>query len=87
MGWKDNFRTELMAELHRATQSGASYVEINSGKLHRSVGGYPGHSHRMPICCDALYEEQRAGDVVVSRPPKGKGASLTIRYKLPRSTR
>ena len=27
----------------------------------------------------------RAGDVVIAEPPKGTGASLTIRYRLPRS--
>jgi hypothetical protein len=32
-----------------------------------------------------MYDEQKAGDEVISRPPKGKGASLTIRYRLPRS--
>jgi len=32
-----------------------------------------------------MYHEQKVGDEVISRPPKGKGASLTIRYRLPRS--
>ena len=36
---------------------GAGHVEINSGELHRAVGGYPGADHRMPMCCDAMYEE------------------------------
>ena len=83
----DDFRTELKAQLDRATYRGASHVEINSGELHRAVGGYPGTDHRMPMCCDAMYEQQGAEDVIVSRPPKGKGASLTIRFKLPRSGR
>ncbi len=38
----------------------------------------------MPICCDVMQQERKAGDVVVSEPEKGKGASLTIRYKIPR---
>jgi hypothetical protein len=29
--------------------------------------------------------EFRAGDEVLSRPKKGKGASLTMRYRLPRN--
>jgi hypothetical protein len=33
----------------------------------------------------SIYDEQRAGDEVLSRPKKGKGASLTMRYRLPRS--
>jgi 5-methylcytosine-specific restriction protein A len=80
----DDFRNELAAQLKRAEQRGAAHVEINSGELHRTVGGYPGPNHRMPMCCDAMYQEQREGDEIVARPAEGKGASLTIRYKLPR---
>jgi 5-methylcytosine-specific restriction protein A len=78
------FKTELLAQLRRAERRGAKSLEINSGELHRIVGGYPGRNHRMPICCDAMYEAQKAGDRVTLKPPKGKGASLTIRYRLPR---
>jgi 5-methylcytosine-specific restriction protein A len=59
-------------------------VDINAGELHRAVGGYPGRSHRMPICCAAMREEMRAGDEGVTSPASGYGASLTIRYLLPR---
>jgi 5-methylcytosine-specific restriction protein A len=38
----------------------------------------------MPMCCQAMYKLKRASDEIVSAPPKGKGASLTIRYLLPR---
>ncbi len=79
------FAAELRTQLLAAEASGASSVEINAGQLHRKVGWYPDpQNHRMPVCCDAIYAEQRSGDVVVSAPPKGKGASLTIRYALPR---
>jgi hypothetical protein len=40
------------------------------------------------VTCDItskLPDEQRAGDEVLSRPKKGKGASLTMRYRLPRN--
>lgn len=81
----DDFRAELRAEIERAVRRGASHVEINSGELHRVVGGYPGHRHQMPMCCEAMYQEQRAGDEIIPpAPPKGHGASLTIRYRLPR---
>jgi hypothetical protein len=30
----------------------------------------------------STYDEQRAVDEVLSRPKKGKGASLTMRYRL-----
>jgi hypothetical protein len=83
----DDFRLSLQAELHEAHQRGAKVVEVNAGKLHRKLGGYPpdqGSHHQMPSCCLAMYDEQRADDEIVYKPPKGKGASLTIRYRLPR---
>lgn len=79
-----DFYGELTAQIARAQKHGAPHVEINSGELHRKVGGYPGPGHRMPLCCDALYFEQRVGDEIVCSPKGGKGASLTIRYALPR---
>ena len=78
------FRAELLAQFSHAQNRAAPYVDINSGELHRRVGGYPGRDHRMPVCCDVMYAERRAADEIISMPPKGKGASLTIRYKLPR---
>ena len=78
------FQSELQSQLRQAELRGASHIEINSGQLHRAIGGYPGIRHQMPSCCDAMYNEQKSGDEVIARPPKGKGASLTIRYMLPR---
>ncbi len=75
---------ELRWQFMQAELRGDSYIDINSGELHRKVGGYPGPNHRMPVCCNVMYREQRVGDKVLSSPPKGQGASLTIRYKLPR---
>jgi 5-methylcytosine-specific restriction protein A len=78
------FRAELNSQLSRAEKRGHTHWEINSGELHRKIGGYPGTNHRMPICCDVMYSAQQEGDEVISSPPAGKGAGLTIRYKLPR---
>lgn len=80
----ETLRAELRSQLSQADRRGVRYVDINSGELHRKVGGYPRPNHTMPSCCNVMYEEQGAGDKVLSRPPKGRGASLTIRYKLPR---
>jgi hypothetical protein len=83
----DEFRAGLRAELYEAQQRGVLAVEVNAGKLHRKLGGYPpplGQHHQMPTCCDVLYDEQKAGDQIVVKPPNGRGASLTIRYTLPR---
>jgi 5-methylcytosine-specific restriction protein A len=81
---KDDFRSELRTQLRAAELRSASSVDINSGELHRKLGGYPGSQHQMPQCCDAMYDEMQAGDAIVSAPKKGRGASVTIRYKLPR---
>jgi hypothetical protein len=81
-----DFRKELAAQIARAEKRGAPHVDINSGELHRIVGGYPGSNHRMPMCCNVMHHECRGGDKILSGPPKGKGATLTIRYGLPRST-
>ena len=67
------------------SRAAVQLIDVNAGDLHRRLGGYPGPSHRMPVCCDAMYEQQRAGDIVLpGAPPKGKEAALTIRYALPR---
>jgi hypothetical protein len=81
----DDFRGELLAMIARAERQGRPHVEVNTGELHRVVGGYPGGGdHRMPMVCQAMYAEKRAPDEIVFQPESGKGASLTIRYKLPR---
>ena len=78
------FRDALKALFAKATKEGLDSVSVNSGLLHREVGGYPGTNHRMPICCEVMYQEMGKGDEIESRPPKGKGASLTICYTLSR---
>ena len=67
-----------------AEHSGRDHIEINAGELHRDVGDDPSSQHRMPMCCQAMRNELREGDEIVSSPPEENGASLTIRYRLPR---
>ena len=70
--------------LQAAERNGQPYIDINSGDLHRQVGGYPKHSHRMRNCCSVMRQFMKSGDEVLDGPPSGQGASLTIRYYLPR---
>ncbi|SDH83380.1 5-methylcytosine-specific restriction enzyme A [Pseudobutyrivibrio sp. 49] len=77
---KDDFLKEIQKLLNGAKSKGASYIDINSGEVHRSLGGYPGKKHAMPSCCDAMYELMKDNDEIISAPQSGKGASLTIRY-------
>lgn len=82
----EEFR-ELLFEVFQAAEEGHyASVVVNAGELHRKVGGYPNrNNNRMPVCCNVMRNAMRRGDVIVSEPPKGQGATLTIRYALPRS--
>ena len=79
---KDDFVKEIMKMQQVAKDEGAAYIDIVSGDVHRKLGGYPGTNHRMPICCDAMYERMKPGDEIIEAPPKGKGATVKVRYYL-----
>jgi 5-methylcytosine-specific restriction protein A len=79
-----DFQKELEKAFAEAYSMGRTNIDINSGELHRRVGGYPGRNHRMPLCCEVLKKNMKMGDQILEQLPKGKGASLTIRYRLPR---
>lgn len=82
-----DFRTELVAQIDRASKQGRPHIEVNAGELHRVVGGYPPKAgepnHAMPECCRVMQDElrERKGDVIYETP-SGQSASLTIRYHL-----
>jgi len=81
-----DFRAELGRWLALAQRTGHPHVDIKSGDLHRRVGGYPAPRglHRMPTCCHVMKGEMVNEDKVICAPPSGKGATLVIRYRLPR---
>jgi 5-methylcytosine-specific restriction protein A len=81
---KEDFENKLLEKLRKAQEKNQSYVDITSGDLHRSVGGYPGKDHRMPVCCDVMRELMKVKDEIIQQPPSGMGATLVIRYHLPR---
>jgi hypothetical protein len=85
----EDFSNELFRMMAEAGKAGNEFVEVEAGELHRRVGGYPGRDHRMPNCCRVMREQIALdyGDAVISEPPSGQGASLTIRYRLPRLER
>ncbi len=78
----DHFRQELSAQMGRALTSGAVNVLINCRDLHQSLGGYPGSSHGMASCCDAIQEEMKPGDLLLIE--RSSDAGMTVRYYLPR---
>ncbi len=80
------FRAKLDEVLAKAESTGLATVDVNAGYLHRLLGGYPGTDHRMSVCCDVMRQALLPGDQVMVEPPKGKGASFIVRYRLPRAT-
>lgn len=82
----DEFRHVLFSVFYEAVKQNQPTVDVNAGDLHRRIGDYPGPNHRMPVCCEVMRAQLApdAGDLVLSEPPSGQGASLTIRYVLPR---
>jgi 5-methylcytosine-specific restriction protein A len=84
-----DFENELLKMIAEAQKAGNDFVEIEAGELHRRVGGYPGKNHRMPNCCQAMKAQIALdyGDTVTNEPPSGQGASLRIRFRLPRNER
>ncbi|MGG3943200.1 hypothetical protein ABEV54_17385 [Peribacillus psychrosaccharolyticus] len=78
----ESFRNEIVRLINEAKEEGLPYVDIVSGDVHRNLGGYPSRIHQMPTCCDAMYALKSDHDEVIYSPPKGKGATLQIRYHL-----
>lgn len=81
---KADFQTALAKIFADATAAGEKSIDVLSGSLHNTVGGYPGTGHSMPTCCLVMYDQLRPGDIILGAPPKGKGATVRIRYQLPR---
>ena len=69
-----------------AEKEGLPFINIRADDLHARVGDYPGPFHRMATCCEVMYEHYiPAVDKIKQFPPKGKGASMEIKYHLPRA--
>lgn len=79
----DYFRQGLLAQMSRAAKVGRIDVTINSGQLHRELGGNAGSMHALPLCCEAMQEELKSGDTLVL--DRTNGAGMTVRYRLPRA--
>ncbi|RLI39941.1 HNH endonuclease [Candidatus Bathyarchaeota archaeon] len=84
MPTRADFQRVLNSIFNQAESKGLKFVDVTAGDLHRKVGGYPGPNHRMPLCCSVMKQNMQEGDIILYQPPSGQGASLRIRYKLPR---
>lgn len=79
-----DFQNELNNILMSTQKRGKSYVDVLSGDLHTHVGDYPAHYHRMPLFCSVMKRNMKAEDRILQEPDSGQGATLIIRYKLPK---
>jgi 5-methylcytosine-specific restriction protein A len=80
----EDFKNEVEHQLSEAGKQGLPYIDLNSGNIHRSLGGYPGRNHRMKSCCAVMRSFMHGSDRIIDQPEKGDGASFTIRFLLPR---
>ena len=78
MGISTNEFREHVSEIIKNMER--NYIDITSGDIHLEMGGYPQPNPRMPSCCNAMRQLMLEGDIIISEPPKGNGATLTIRY-------
>lgn len=79
-----DFQNALGQIFKSAQFGGKTCVDVQSGNLHRIVGGYPNSNHRMPLCCAVMKRNMECDDEILQQPPSGQGATLVIRYRLPR---
>lgn len=85
----DDFRDKLEMEFESAMADGQHHIDIRSVDLHAKCGDYPSGNgnHRMPACCKVMHAAMGSEDEVLKSPPSGQGASLVIRYRIPRRDR
>jgi hypothetical protein len=81
-GFSRSLRARVAGAVKKAAAQGSIDIVINSGQLYRSLGGYPGSTHGMPACCDAMRSEMKPGDILLVEQASGPG--MTVRYQLPR---
>lgn len=77
---KKDFEKKINELKKFSKENGESFLMITSGEIHKIIGGYPSKNHRIASCCEAMYDAMKTGDEIVQAPPKGKGASLSIKY-------
>jgi hypothetical protein len=77
----DHFRHELITQLRRAVEEGATMLLVTSSDLCRSIRNA---NNSMDACFEAMQAEIKPGDVVLDQ---SSGKAMAIRYLLPRPGR
>lgn len=79
-----DFEQALASIFRDAESRAADSVEVRASDLHRPLGGYPRRDHRMLVGCDVIRRTRTPTDLQLTAPPIGDGASLDVRYDIPR---
>jgi hypothetical protein len=77
-----DFRNQLTVILNTARHSGKPYVDVESGHLHKELGGDSNSHHGMPIFHEVMTKMMRRGDSILKEPRNGDGATMLVRYIL-----
>jgi hypothetical protein len=75
----DHFRYELISQLRRVAEDGATTIVITSRDLCQSIRNA---SHSTQACCEAMKTEMKDGDVLID---ERSGVGMSVRYSSPRS--
>ena len=79
---KHDFQRCLDIILKIARNDNLSSVVVESGELHKLVGGYSGQDHRMLVCCDVMRKTMQESNNELPNSLKKDGATFQIRYNL-----
>ena len=70
---REDFQRCLDAILDIGRDNDMPSMVVQSGKLHRIAGGYPGKNHRMPVCCAVMRNKMKEGDKILPNSLKKDG--------------
>jgi ABC-type nitrate/sulfonate/bicarbonate transport system ATPase subunit len=65
---KADFMKALEILKQEKREAGEEFFELKAGDFHKMVWDYKGRSHRMKLCCLAMYDSMGANDEIVQMP-------------------
>jgi hypothetical protein len=57
-------------------------VDVESGNLHKELGGDPNSYHKLPIFHEVMKKMMRSGDSILKESHNGDGATILVGYIL-----
>ena len=73
-----DFRNKLTVILNTAKHSGKPYVDVESGNVHKELGGDPNSYHKLPIFHEVMKKMMRPGDSILKEFHNGDGATILV---------